>query len=247
MKKLVYGVHAYRLEVIIPYAEILSLPSGVLRSDYHFDRECAFLRRKAVVHRDWLDGTIGAAESDREAPYAELKTLYYMIGNYKDEIKTRVLSCHYDRGKLLGTGYAISSNNKEIIAKFAKTIENFGFILKSLTLPWTDEDYKALTNKSILSKVEPKFKYKVTLSSKQKGYKSEELRKMCDSVLLQLDGLDETDIEIPRLTRRALELGNLYYSSLYVYVNNPDVLGFLPLINPNIIGRIYTLQQHSDK
>jgi hypothetical protein len=106
--------------------------------------------------------------------------------------------------------------------------------LKKIVCPENDEAIAVLTSNKILVKTVPKYQFKVILRD---GQYPADIRK---SVLNYINGLDEL-VRIPASTRRGLsKQGDWLWSGIF-YTNDPNVVDFVRLISPNMIGGIYEL------
>lgn len=247
--RLLYGKHAYRVEVVIAGAKCLQR-SNKGRSDDEFKKQFAALQSRIFMNQTY-PALFNAKWKGAKINHSLLKKIYLFLQKYDEQLKTRIgdwVVKKPGRAEMKATGdkFFVSSNDPALLEEFALFFKFIPNQMISITFPANENDHTAINSGAILKKNEPVFKFQIALSNKVPHHSGHNGRKENHkNVLAHLDNL-ATDVFVPASTRHRLE-SSFWLGGAMIYTNDPTLLGFISLIDPYILGKISPLVRASDK
>lgn len=195
-----------------------------------------------LLYRKYPYKIVIKRERDKKDPTYRICSKLYNIradveSKFGGDVRVRV-----DGGYYVGT-LSIAALTIDIIENIADTIKSFNDPLirvSDVFGPSNLDALAAIQNGAFLKKRAQKYKYVAKIRylsrTKRSGNHGEQI----------LNHLNNLDVYVPDATRWQL-VRNSWITSGQIYLNDPNVLSFLYLIDPKLIARISPLVQITNK
>jgi len=243
--RLLYGVHAYRLELNVICGGCLRKGRGG-RSRSNFDSQLARTKRYYTYFVPGPATNSIHVKKDPVPDHKLLLKLYNMLEKYEATTKVRVTGSWSMK---TGDSVFISSNELNVLEEIAglfKSKSRRKQVL-SLSFPENEKSHDAIKTGAILRKTQPKYKFQISLSNRKMTRRNiswEERQRIHTNVLEHLLLLET--VYVPETVQYRLKNGSPLRGAI-IFTDDPANLGFISLIDPYILGKISPVLCVSDK
>lgn len=223
-----YAKYLYKLVLYAPAARIIHNKSSI---------ESAFANRKEVVKNINYGGWWGGRNSAKELDNADLAFLQQLKNIANDQS--------------LDIRIRVEEPRVQVYAKTEDTLiqlinSNFGSdwlkYIEAVAGPEDDTAELLLNQNAILRKKDNGFRYKVMLRDGRYG------AELKHQILNYLDNLGTDIVKVTPSVRGMLnQPNNQYLWNAYFFTNDPNIVSFVGLMSPGMIGNIHELVVPPDK
>lgn len=198
------------------------VPGGriIMSNDSNFDIEMALESRKQFSRNTNYGGSWRMRSDDWKD--ANVKQLT----EFRDLYQSKKMFFRIEEPNI--TIYSV--DEKELYDLATGVLQDWRHRIVSVTRPANQEHIDLLNQNAVLMKTDIGYRYKIVLRDGKVDNR--------DALRDYLDGLEE-NVKISRGVRRNLERNHNWLWGIWFYVNDPDLITMLNLIEPGIVANIH--------